>query len=420
MPVVGTVVQTEYPKDDDAFRIFPVPHNWSEAFRYSLEFLTDILPSVNGKEQRRAVRSRPRFTCEIVGNVVGHARLNLEYLMSSRQHQQVMVGLEQLALTMTAKMPPEAMGASFNPAEPGQAPFWLEAGLDVVLVHGTDLAVRESRTIASVGVSGMTFNESTTTEFPVGSRILPGYLAFLEMEQSASRLTSTAGTASFPIKFRPQEGGRQVPDIGDPYYVGNLEVFRFKPNWGGGNEYGFVWPHNVIDFPFGQWRNWTPVEFPSRNYKFAYSTKTLRAVYEIMAFYQRHRGMRSEFFLPTWGDDIPATTLAGGGLSILVAGEAFGKTYENSTVFRRVMVRYTDGTVSYHQVEYIQPLPGTGSSVVRVIEPLPITELTPQTVLGISWLLVSRFAADRLDVDFLTNGVAELSIPMKTLENYEL
>ena len=419
MPVVGTVVQTEYPKDTDAFRILPVPHNWAEAFRYSMEFMTDILPSVNGKEQRRAVRSKPRLTCELVGNVVGHARLNLEYQMATRQHREIMVGLEHLALRTSATMAAEAMGLSFVPAEAGQAPFWLEAGMDVILVHGVNPAVRESRTIASVGTSGMTFNESTTTEFPVGSRVMPGFLAFLEMEQSASRLTSTAGTASFPVKFLPQ-ARLQVPEIGTPYYVGNLEVFPFKPNWGGGNEYGFVWPHNAIDFPYGVWSNWTPVEFPSRNYKFAYSKKTLRSVYEIMAFYQRHRGMRSEFFLPTWGDDIPATTLAGGGLSILVAGEAFGQTYENSTVFRRVMVRYTDGTVTYHQVEYVQPLPGTGSSVVRVIEPLPITELTPQTVLGISWLLVSRFAADRLDIDFLTNGVAELTIPMKTLENYEL
>ena len=104
----------------------------------------------------------------------------------------------------------------------------------------------------------------------------------------------------------------------------------------------------------------------------------------------------------------------------VVAGEAFGHTYQDSTVFRRVMVRYTDGTVTYHQVEYIQPLPGTESSVVRVIEPLPVDELTPQTVLGISWLLVARFAVDRMDIDFLTNGVAEFSIAMKTLENFEL
>lgn len=420
MPVVGTVVQTEYPKVDDAFRIFPVPHNWSDAFRYSVEFLTDIIVSVNGKEQRRAVRERPRYTCEFVGNVVGHVRWNLDNLMTSWQAEQVLFGLEHLALTTTAVMEPEAMGVSFSPAEPGQAPFWLEDGDRVIIVHGKDLAIRESRTIVAVGASGMTFAESTLTEFPVGSRIMPGWMGFLSQEQTSIRLTNTAGTASFPVQFRPASGGQQVPDIGTPVYVGTLEVFPFKPNWGGGNEMGFNWLHNIIDFPYGQWRNWTPIEFPSRMYKFAFSAKTLRAVYEVISFFNRHKGMRSEFFLPTWGDDIPYTTLAGGGLSILVAGEAFGQTYEDSTVFRRVMVRYTDGTVTYHQVEYIQPLPGTDSSVVRVIEPLPVDELTPQTVLGISWLLVSRFAVDRMDIDFLTNGVAEFSIAMKTLENFEL
>ena len=279
MPVVGTVVQTEYPKVDDTFRIFPVPHNWSDAFRYSVEFLTDIIVSVNGKEQRRAVRERPRFTCEFVGNVVGHVRLNLDNLMTSWQAEQVVFGLEHLALTTTAVMAPEDMSATFAPAEPGQAPFWLEDGDRVIIVHGKDLAIRESRTIETFGTSSMSFAESTLTEFPVGSRIMPGWMGFLSQEQTSVRLTNTAGTASFPVQFRPASGGQQVPEIGTPVYVGTLEVFPFKPNWGGGNEVGFNWLHNIIDFPYGQWRNWKPIEFPSRMYKFAFSTKTLRAVY---------------------------------------------------------------------------------------------------------------------------------------------
>jgi hypothetical protein len=419
MPIIGTVVQTEVPRDTDDFRIFPVSQNWVEPFKFSMEFLTDIITSVNGKEQRRAVRNRPRFVAEYAGNVWKREKRNLEFLATGWQHQQVMFGLEHLSLRTTAAMAPEAPSVSFEPVDT-VAPFWLGAGMPVILVNGDDKGIRESRTIAAVGTSSITFQETSDGTFPVDSRIMPGYLGFLNQEQQTTHMTTRAGTANFSVPFRPAAGPPLVPDLGEPYYIGNLELFPFKPNWASGVGEDFLWPHKVVDYNFGQWRNWTPVEFPSRLYRFDYARGDLRSAYEIMAFFQRHKGMRSEFFLPTWQDDIPYTTLAGGGLSILVDGQAFGHVYQDSTVFRRIMVRYTDGTVSYHQVEYVESLPDTDSSVVRVIEPLPVVELTPQTVTGISWLLVSRFAQDRLDMQFLTGGVSTFTLSMRTLENFEL
>ena len=420
MPIVGTVVQTEIPRDTDDFRIFPVAHNWVEPFKYSIEFLTDIITSVNGKEQRRAVRNRPRFIGEYSGTIWKREKLNLELLATGWQNEQVAFPLEHLSLRTTAAMEAEATGVSFEPVPEGGPPFWIEAGMPVIIVNGDDKAIRESRHVASVGTSSMEFTETSNGEFPPGSRIMPAYKGFLAQEQSSQHMSTRAGTAQFSVPFRPAAGPSPVPDVGTPIYAGNLEVYPFKPNWAGGVGEDFLWPHKIIDFNYGQWRNWTPVAFPSRLYKFEYAKGTLRGAYEIMSFFQRMKGQRSEFFLPTWQDDIPYTTLAGGGLSILVDGEAFGHVYQDSTVFRRIMVRYVDGSVSYHQVEYIQPLPGTDSSVVRVIEPLPIAELNPQTVTGISWLLVSRFAQDRMDVQFLTGGVSTFTLSMKTLENYEL
>jgi len=419
MPIIGTVVQTEVPRDTDSFRIFPVAHNWMEPFKYSMEFRTDIITSVNGKEQRRAVRNRPRLVAEYAGNVWKREKLNLQLLMTGWQKEDIMFGMEHLAVRTTAAMAPEATGVSFQPVGV-DPPFWFEAGMPVIIVNGADKAIRESRTIASVGAASMTFQETSDRGFPVDSRIMPAHPGYINEEQPSMQLSTRAGTATFSVPLKPTGGIMPVADIGEPYYVGNLELFPFKPNWAGGVGTDFLWPHNVIDYGYGQWSNWTPVEFPSRIYKFEYARKTLRDTYEVMAFFQRHKGQRSEFFMPTWQDDIPFTTLAGGGLSILVEGRAFGHVYQDSTVFRRIMVRYTDGSVSYHQVEYVESLPDTDSSVVRVIEPLPVVELTPQTVTGISWLLVSRFAQDRLDVQFMTDSVATFTLAMKTLENFEL
>jgi len=409
-------VLTENPADTDPFRIMPLAHNWSSPYRYSVEFKTDIITSVNGREQRRAVRHKPRHFAEMSANMNGRSRVNMDLLMTGWHTKPVLVGLEQFAVRTAGPMAPEQDNIVFLAPPGGQ--FWFQPGQTVVIVHADDPAIRESRVVASANPTSLGFVDSTESEFPMRSRIMPAYLAYLEPEQAISRLTNRVATAGQRIVFMPESTPPLFP--ADPVYEGPYEIFQWKPNWGGAQDMTYSWPRSMIDYGYGRVKSESPIAFPTRIYKHDYVGRSHAETYAIMAFFQRHFGMQREFFMPTWEDDIPFTSLAGGGQSILVDGPAFGTIYEDSSVFRRIMLRYPDGSVSYHQVEYIQPLPDTNSSVVRVTEPLPVTELTPQTVLGISWLLVARFAIDRMDVDFLTNSVSQFSLTMQTLENFEL
>ena len=416
MALVGTIISTEDPNDGDSARILPLAHNWSSAYRYSIEFKTDIITSVNGKEQRRAVRNRPRHYAEMQANLNGRKRLNWDLLMTGWKPASVLAGIEMLSVRTRVYMPPEALSVSITQG----SHFWFYEGQRVMIVRADNNAIRETRTIQSVSSGSMTFNENSLMEFPIGSRIMPASACIPEEENALTMLTNRVSTASLKINFRPAAGPSDLPDVGSPVYEGAWEVFHWRPQWANGNQVRYSWPRDVIDFGYGQWRVWNHIEFPTRIYKFDYVGKTLLETLEVAAFFQRMKGMRTEFLMPTWEDDVPFSSLAGGGMSIIVPSKAFGVVYRDSTVFKRIMLRYPDGTVSYHQVDYIETLPDTESSVVRVTEPLPVSELTPQTVLGISWLLVCRFAIDRMDMDFLTNTVAQYSLTMQTLENFEL
>jgi hypothetical protein len=416
MPLVGTIISTEDPRPDDAGRILPLAHNWSAAYRYSIEFKTDIITSANGKEQRRAVRNRARHFAEMQATLNGRKRLNWDILKTGWQPASVFAGIEMLSVRTRAYMAPEALSVSIVPGDH----FWFTEGQRVVLVRADNSAIRETRTIDSVSSGSMTFKENSLGEFPVGSRIMLAAACVPEEEDALSLLTNRVSTASIKINYRPLGGPGNLPNVGSPYYEGAWEVFHWKPQWANGNQVRYVWPRDVIDYGYGQWRVWNHIEFPARIYKFDFIGKTLRETLEVAAFFQRVKGMRTEFLMPTWEDDVPFSSLAGGGMSIIVPSKAFGVAYRDSSVFKRIMLRYPDGTVSYHKVDYIETLPDTESSVVRVTEPLPVTELTPQTVVGISWLLVARFAIDRMDMDFLTNDVAQYSLTMQTLENFEL
>lgn len=411
------IVQTEIPRSDDPYRILPVAHNWATAYRHSIEFKTDISRSVNGKEQRRAVRDEPRLSSEMTGILHASSRHNFDMLMTAWHPKKVMVGMDHLSVRTRGVLAAEADSVTIQPQP--EVPWWFKADQIVILEHFDQPGVRETRTISSWSAGSLTFADTNdVSAVPARSRVLPAWPALVDPEQATTRLTNIAGTTAIKTNFDPETD--MLPIVGAPVFEGLWEVFQWKPNWGGNAGMTHQWPYNIIDYEYGRRAVWDEIEFPTRVYQHTYVGRSNKQTYEIMNFFHRHKGMWKEFLLPTWDDDIQFTALTGGGQSILVAGEAFGTVYRDSTVFKRIMLRYPDGTVSYHKVDYIESLPGTNSSVLRVTEPLPVASLTASTVLGISWLLVCRFAIDRMDVDFLTNGVAQFTLNMQTVENFEL
>lgn len=415
-----TVISTKYPTETDAYRIMPLRHNWANAYTFSMEFKTDIITSYNGKEQRRAVRDYARMSVTLSANMTVEEKRQFEYMATLSGNRPVYVGLEMLAVYTREWMNPEEVHVNIRPHKLGDPPFWMENGMTVLVTASQEPGTRETRTLSGFGNTYVEFQEDTSlAEFDRRSQVMPAYLAFLDDTASVTHLTSAAGQASLTFKFLAQEF-YEIVDIGTPEYLGALELFPWRPDWSNGIGVDHVWAKSAVDYGFGVFDYVREIDHPTRVMKFNMTALSIIRAYELMAFFQRHRGMANEFFLPTWEDDIPFSSLSGGGLSILIDGTAFGYAYRDSTIFRRIMIRYRDGSLGFHVVEYVRPLVDTDSSVVRVTEPLPVTELTPQNVIGISWVVVARFATDRLDAQFISSEGVQMTMPMQTLENFEL
>jgi len=414
------VISTKYPTAHDAGKIMPLRHNWSETYRFSMEFKSDIIISYNGKEQRRAVREYPRFSVEMSAILYGEEKLQWEYLNTLWGNKPVYVTLDFLAVLAREWLNPEETNLRYKTRTfKTLPPFWVKSGMVVVLSASQALGVKETRTVSSSNDEAIDFVEESLAEFQRNSQCAPAYLAYMEDNQQSSHYTSRAGSTAVKFNFLAQEL-YEIDDITAPVYVGASEFFDFRPDWRNGVEVTYTWVKLPVDYGFGIFDNVRAIEYPIRLYKANFNALDIEEVYGLLNFFQRHKGMNREFFMATWEDDVPFSSLSGGGLSILINGTSFGLAYRDSTVFRRILIRYADGTVGQHKVDYIEALPDTDSSVLRVTEPLPVSEITPQNVRGISWVLCARFAADRMDVDFQTSDKASISIPIQTLENNEL
>lgn len=411
------VISTLDPKPSDTLRIFPAAHNWASDYSVSMEYLTDIFESGSGREQRRAVRERPRWKMDGAAMYSGETKLLLDYFFASWQPYRALAPFEHLGLTLKAPMAPNSPSASFY-WEEAAAPAWLKPGARVILRNSRRPGVMETRTVASVTAGAINFSEYAPTEFPIGSKIFLAVEGFGGPNPTSSLKTNRTGTMSFSFTVDPTELV-DVPDGDEPVYVGGKEVFARKMNWRDDVGINFVWSQDVIDYGFGDIGTPVPFDFASRISKANFLAKSRSEIWDAMKFFERCQGKRQSFYRPTYEDDIPFTALASGGLAILVQGRAFAATYADSTVFRRIALRMADGSLSHHLVDFVEALP-SGDSILWLQDPLPSVPLSSQTVRGISWVLNSRFENDQISFVFKSDSVAEYSLAFRSLENFEL
>lgn len=421
---MAEIVRSEFPTSDDDYSIWPVRHNWAESLTFSLEFLTNIITSSDGTEQRRAVRNEARMSASMSIIMDWQSKRALEDSITRRYAGGMMVALDFLPLNMGEALAPEEDQVGFvnQISDPTVPPFWLSNGQDVMLVDRDRPWVRETRTLASVLAGGVTFNETTTGNFVKWSYILPCYRVLWPQNQALTVLSSRVGQqSSIDFRFRVHDF-QTIPETGTQFFVGTQEFFQPQPNWAGEGEIDLLWPYNLLDYGYGQFSGDSQIKFPSRVYKFEYMFATVEEAFAIMGFFQRMRGMCSHFFFSTWQDDIEVRAIQGGGSNLVVDGQRLGATYHGApanTVFKRVMVQYTDGTFTHHKIESVDELPDTVSSVVRLQDTLPVgTHL--DDIERVSWVLNGRFATDRLDCEFITAGTGRITLAIQSLRNAEL
>ena len=407
------IYSTVKPVEGAPYKIFPLNHNWQTPFKAGYQFLTDIITSGNGKEQRRAVRFEPRRTLELACNYFGEEKQQLERFMARGMEKPCWVPEENLVCRTTSYMFGDDKDIFFE----GAKQSWMEGGQIVILSNGWR---KETRTIQSAGDGTMTFSDKSKVEFPAGTKICPAVLAYIDLQPKATRLTSVTGTMGVKAEVLP---GSELYPVGnaEQIFIGVREFFGGRNNWGSSPEIDYLHERRMIDYDYGVVEAFLPFKYPARTMKTTYLRKTAATTNAVIDFFLRHKGRNREFLMQSFEPDVPYYAIASGSQSLLIKGLDFAYTYKDSTVFKRIMIKPKIGEPIHAQVDYVEALEETQTSVLWLTEPLPdAINLSPSKVFGASWVFVSRFATDRLDVEWLTDEVGSLALTVQTLENFDV
>jgi len=395
--------------------LWPFLPNWGTPFRYTLEYDTSVFTARSGREQRRADREHPRLSLEFDIIVHSDKLANYRRLMALWQDRPFIVS--DISRNVTAET---ALLAGQNTVTVSDDPTWI--GVEdraVVLVTGSGEAQQVgSRVIDNIDTSNnlLTFKDTDTVDWPVGTKIYAVVVANLEDERTLQRHTTNIRSGSIRFKVLPGTELVEAPPLADEYFL-DRELFLFKPNWGSQNDALDAHPTEYVDYGVGRLARFSPLAYPQQTWTQTYVGRDAEGIRELLDVFRRAKGRQGEFYMPTWENDlVPSVRLNGATLGMQIAGLDVLNAYGTDPTKQAVMVELVDGTRIFRAIDEVVVHPNEVDTLINMTQTWDDT-IELEDIHQVSWLMCWRFSTDDLTAEFLTNSVANLSMSVSSLED---
>jgi hypothetical protein len=388
----------------EAARLWDYLPNWANGFDVRRSFKTDIAVSRSKLEQRRAIRPDPRISIEY-RTVVQDADLrSANHFLRAWQNKPTIIPDYTRWARTTASASGGASAIVIDPL-----PFWIAAGQNL------NLCGEENERVLVDSVAGTTVNlaDPLSNAWPLGSVVRPTFFGLLESRIGTSR--RTYGTAEITVSLDCYPGGEPPRAAGTAWAtLGSREVFTLQPDFAAPPSLNAVWPMDRVDFSQGRTAEFRPVAAAERMLEADFNGMDVTTAGQAEQFFDRHKGRRNAFYMPTWEKDfVLAATALSGSSAFLASGSDLAADFgavDYSAVEEAVAVFLTSGTVIYRRVSDIGA--SGGNSLVTVGSAWG-TELNAGNVARICLMPLWRFASDDMTTSWQTPLRAGTRLPFQ-------
>lgn len=206
--------------------VWPFEPNWTSSVGESLEWLTDVLMSPTGSEQRRSMRYFPRKVLDFTIAAEGSERSLLDNLMMSYAARDWYLPVWYDVTVTTAQSTTTSI-----PCVPGAG---IEPGTAIFIAGDTvyDYQIAE---VSFVGASSINLTAPLPRAIPIGSRIFPMTVGRLTEMPQITAMTDALSTAEpqFLVTEKPNDPGVVIRDAG-PLIMNGLIVNAYHQETGRG------------------------------------------------------------------------------------------------------------------------------------------------------------------------------------------
>lgn len=380
----------------EAARLWRFGPDWRSGFNVRRSFWTDIVTSRNNTEQRRALRNSPRFGLDYRATVKGSELSEANRWLRAWQNKPTVIPDFARWARLTGA---SIVGASTLTVSP--LPAWAAEGQRLVLCGD----VMEEVLVDSVAGTTINLVEPLANAWAIGAVLRPTFFGLLAAKTSSSRLTP--GAAEISVDFEAYPGGSPPRAAGAAWAtLGTREVFTLDPDYHSSPSVSYVWPVEQVDAKRGRTAQFRPIDRAERTLEADISGLDVTTATQLEQFFDRMRGRRGAFYVPTGEKDFSLAATAGSGTATFLhsgldIADDFGSiNYAN--IETAIAVFLTNGTRIYRRITDIA---ASGGNSLITVSATWGTALTTANVARISWMPIYRFASD----DFTTSWQTPLS-----------
>lgn len=379
--------------------------DWSNGVVERMEWLTDVLQSYDGREQRRALRKAPRKTYEFEFFAQGAERRYAEVALWGWGARNWALPVWSDGRRTTAALAP---GDTEILCETATRDF--EAGSLVMLLR--DAFTFEVAEVEEVQADRVILVRGLTLAWPEMSELYPARTARIADRVSLGRWSSDASGAR--LAFDVSEPVDYTANAGATTYRG-YPVLTQRPNWAGGLSLDLARKMDEIDAMTGPrvFDDESGLPMPLQRMRWTLTSRT--EVDEFRQFVYAMRGRHGSAWVPTWSDDLQVTSVIDeDAASMDVEYVAYIRQIDMATGRRDLRIETTAGAVFYRRVLAVEQI---GAIERLTLDSALGVTLQPAQIASVSFLALMRFDSDGVELAHWTDSVAEVALPLKGFQH---
>lgn len=371
-----------------------------------LEWMTNVITSYNGREQRVRVRKSPRRYFEWDMMLTDRDRQAGENLLFGWQARTLAVPVWMDATTLASGV---SAGASVVPVSTATRDY--HAGGLAVLMTGP--YAFEIVTINTVAANQLNLVRPLENAWAAGATIAPVRMARLPDRVPLRRFT---GSASYGrLRFQCTDISTYTAATEATTHRG-YPVLTLKPNWVEDVSFDYQRKLQWIDAQVGKITVDDEAGVPIfiQSHRWLLNGRT-----EIDAFRQwlyARQGRLTAFWLPSWSNDLTlAATIGSTAVNIDVVHSNYVKQVNTAIGRRDLRIELVDGTIFYR---HIMSATEVSSTVERIeVDTSFGRTITAADIRLISFMALGRLDADAAEISWWKYDTAESALNVRTATN---
>lgn len=381
------------------------PIEWRAGFEEDIAWRTALIVSRDGTEQRIGQRVKPRITYSFACTLANDSFRAALNRVAEGQGREFLIPYPREGVALTVDAP---VGSTVQTV--AEVPSWLTGASQAALVP-PGLSTAELVDVAAAGGSTVLLDTPLIHAAPAGSKLMQLRSGQFSGGVTLRAITNTVATAGVEFDADPIATPLATYPAA-PLTYGGRELWDTAPNWAGGVQHEFQQEHIDLDLDRGPVDAFFPVRYTGRSVQMQYLLRTPDQIDALLGLFYRCRGRQKTFYTPLWASELRPNGNILPGATVRFRGRELFDAYADSIMYRKLAFKLPSGLL-YRDVSGMA-ISGD-DTVVTVSEALPGITLAELRWCG--WLARCRFASDRLSLQWLTDGAAQATITIMTLED---